>query len=182
MQGLIIGRFQPVHNGHVELLKEVDEMGLEKLILGIGEEGKGRNPRNPFYFDEITQMWLPELKKLATPAELYKIPDIGDDEDYAAYVEKITSCNEQNTILVSGNDYTVDCFTNYGRNYKTKTPTRQIQLENKDYLCATRIRQWMANDGLWKEYVPESTAYVIEKTNGIYVVKYMRDEYEKQCA
>ncbi len=170
MNALIIGRFQPVHNGHVELLRKVDSMGLEKILLGIGIEGKGRTPRNPFSYDEISQIWLSEIEKLKTKVELYAIPDINDNTRYASHVERITGCSEEDTVVVSGNGYTVDCFTNHGKNYRTHSVGKSVPLGN-GYLCATQIREWMLYDGPWRQYVPKSTKDVMEKIDGEQIIK-----------
>ncbi|MBI2129710.1 adenylyltransferase/cytidyltransferase family protein [Candidatus Woesearchaeota archaeon] len=174
MKALVIGRFQPVHKGHIALIEDVDALKLEKIILGIGEEGKNRTPKNPFYFDEIRAMWLPNLEKLITPVEMYKIPDINNNEDYANYVEKITGCNEEDTIIVSGNAHTLGCFTNYGKNYRAYMPQRSDNGDGR--LCGTKIRERVKAGGPWQTYVPESTMAVIEKINGADIIKYTGGE------
>jgi nicotinamide mononucleotide adenylyltransferase len=178
MNGLVIGRFEPVHYGHVEFLKEVDKMQLEKIILGIGEEGIGRTPWNPFTYEEVKQMWLPELGKLTTDVELYKIPDINDGQHYASHVEKITGCNEKDTLILSGNGATLDCFTNHGKNYKTHSVGYKIPTVD-GYLCATKIRDMICKDKDWQRYVPESTKKVIEAVDGVNIIKNMGEKYER---
>lgn len=174
-KGLIIGRFQPLHNGHIKLIEDVDLIGLEKIILGIGVSTDDRTGKNPFHYDEIREMWLPELEKLTTPFEIYEIPDINNAPKYAEHVEKITSCNQKNTIIVSGNRYTTDCFTNHDKNYGVYKFDMKVPL-GEDYLCATKIRDWIVNEGSWKEYVPESTKKLIEKIGGVEIIKQLHGD------
>jgi len=48
---IIIGRFQPIHDGHVRLIRHAISTS-KKVILGIGSSNAGRSPRNPFTFEE----------------------------------------------------------------------------------------------------------------------------------
>ncbi|MFG1491899.1 adenylyltransferase/cytidyltransferase family protein, partial [Oceanospirillum sp. HFRX-1_2] len=52
---VFIGRFQPFHNGHLQVVRE----GLnraQKLIVLIGSSWQARNPRNPWLHTEREQM------------------------------------------------------------------------------------------------------------------------------
>ena len=91
----------------------------------------------------------------------------------------MSSRDKENTVLVSGNDYTLDCFTNHGNNYRTYKFRKSI-LVNNGYLCATKIRKWIAKDEPWQDYVPESTKQVIKKINGVEIIKHVGEEYAKQ--
>jgi bifunctional NMN adenylyltransferase/nudix hydrolase len=161
MKALVIGRFQPVHLGHVGLLQDADALGLEKILLGIGIEGKCRTERNPFTYEEIRAMWLPELAKLSTPAEIYRIPDTNDPLNYAYHVERITGCSESDTIIVSGNPSTLDSFTRYGRSYRTFSPSGEDN-PHDGLIHGTLIREWLWSGGPWRAFVPESAAKVID--------------------
>ena len=163
MKGLVIGRFQPVGLNHTEMLARVDEMGLEELVLGIGTTQSGfRNAKNPFSFDEIAEILYPVASAMKTPVRIFKIPDLNDPPNYAEHVEKITGCDTEDYFVISGNRYTLDCFTEHGKNYRTISIPPQVKL-NQGYLCASDIRDLILNDGPWQQYVPESTKKVIEK-------------------
>ncbi|MCK5309571.1 MAG: adenylyltransferase/cytidyltransferase family protein, partial [Thermoplasmata archaeon] len=47
MRGLIIGRFQPFHKGHFEVLKEIAGQ-VDKLIIGIGSADESYTFEDPF--------------------------------------------------------------------------------------------------------------------------------------
>ena len=55
IRGILIGRMQPVHNGHIEVikktLKEVDE-----IIIGIGSAQKSHELKDPFTAGERVVM------------------------------------------------------------------------------------------------------------------------------
>lgn len=178
MKALVIGRFQPVTLGHVAMLQETDSLQLEKILLGIGTNGDERTPTNPFSFDEVKQMWLPELKKLTTDVEIYRIPDINNPPLYAAHVEQITGCNEKDTVVVSDNDYTIDCFRNHGKNYQIHRQKQCIPF-NGGYISATKVRQMLVQGAEWQTYVPESTRLIIERINGKRILREFGEQYAK---
>jgi nicotinamide-nucleotide adenylyltransferase len=167
MKALLLGRFQPFHLGHLSELREVDGMkdklSLEKIIIGIGTNG-GVDKRHPFDYETIKEMIMPEAQKLRIEVVFYRIPDINDPANYAKHVEKITGCTENDTLIVSGNVYTLACFTDHDRKYQTYTQKKAIV--HGIAINATAVREMMVCDDNWKEYVPESTVKVIEKING----------------
>jgi len=55
MNGLLIGRFQPFHNGHLEAVIFALSK-VEKLYVGIGSSNKDHEKRNPFTADERKSM------------------------------------------------------------------------------------------------------------------------------
>ncbi len=174
MKALVIGRFQPVHLGHMEKLRQVDSEGLEKIIIAVGDAGKGRTERNPFTYYEVLQMLMPVTEQLATPVEIYRVPDINNKPKYARHVEKITGCKEDDTYIVSNNDYTLDCFTQFGKDYQPHDTGFFHQVDDalgNGYISATKVRRWIAEDGPWQEYVPESTKDIIETIDGVKIVK-----------
>ena len=46
----VIGRFQPVHKGHLELLKACS--GFDKIIIMFGSSNESRTKKNPLTFEE----------------------------------------------------------------------------------------------------------------------------------
>lgn len=62
---VFIGRFQPPHKSHIEVINQALELADEVLII-IGSANAARNIKNPFTFDERKQMILdafPEHKQ-----------------------------------------------------------------------------------------------------------------------
>jgi bifunctional NMN adenylyltransferase/nudix hydrolase len=53
--GVIIGRFQPFHNGHLALVQSAfDE--VDELVIVVGSTGAAPDMRNPWSFDEVETM------------------------------------------------------------------------------------------------------------------------------
>ena len=54
-RGLLIGRMQPVHNGHIEIIKQILEE-VDEIIIGIGSAQLSHELKNPFTAGERLMM------------------------------------------------------------------------------------------------------------------------------
>ena len=53
--GILVGRFQPLHKGHIEAI-EFAENNSDKLYIIVGSAEKSNQKRNPFTFEERKKM------------------------------------------------------------------------------------------------------------------------------
>ena len=60
MNGLLIGRFQPFHLGHLEAVNFALSK-VDMLFIGIGSSNKSNQIRNPFTADERKEMIISSL-------------------------------------------------------------------------------------------------------------------------
>lgn len=157
-QILVVGRFQPLCNHHVEMFKEaVRRSGVKKLLLGLGVSGQP-DDKNFLDFNERQEMIIPVLNELGIEYEIRPISDINNPPKYGEHVESVfPEMNENNTQIFTENDYTIDCFINYGHNYKVIKPTTR---SNR----ATNVRNLMINNNPeWKNLVPPHVVALIDK-------------------
>jgi nicotinamide mononucleotide adenylyltransferase len=159
---LVIGRFQPFCNNHLELLEKiVKDCKPQKLILGIGICGV-IDEKNFLNYDEIVTMINPILKDLGVDYEVKPVPDIHNPPKYAEHVKSIfPEISEENTKIFTDNTYLSDCFVNYGNNYKIVTP------EIRSDVRATKVRLLMKDGGNWEEMVPKGIEENIKANNYI---------------
>src|SRR5262245_52975 len=52
---VFVGRFQPLHNGHVHVINEALKHARKVIVL-VGSSNVARSPRNPFTYDERRTM------------------------------------------------------------------------------------------------------------------------------
>lgn len=52
---VVVGRFQPFHNGHLGLLERAGELG-DRVVVVLGSSGSAPSPRNPFSASEREAM------------------------------------------------------------------------------------------------------------------------------
>jgi nicotinamide-nucleotide adenylyltransferase len=154
-RGLFIGRFQPLHNAHLEdiksALKEVDE-----LIIGVGSSNVKRNKENPFTFEERVKMIDSVLlKKFIRNCYIFPVPDFNDDEKWVQYIEKEIPKFD---IVYTGNSWTHRCFKKFG--YKVN------KVEIIDGISSTIIRDLINGNKEWKKLVPKEVVKFIEGIRG----------------
>lgn len=61
--GVYIGRFQPLHNGHLETIKKALEE-VDKLLIFVGSTNKPRSIKNPLSFNQRISLLSNSIKEL----------------------------------------------------------------------------------------------------------------------
>jgi bifunctional NMN adenylyltransferase/nudix hydrolase len=85
---ILIGRFQPFHNGHAALLKQALEMAGRALIV-LGSSFRARNAKNPFTWEERATMIAASFDETdARRISFVPVRDVYDDVRWAATVEE----------------------------------------------------------------------------------------------
>lgn len=154
MRALFIGRFQPLHNGHVQAIRWLMDKGYD-VIIGIGSANSSFTYRNPFTVGERVEMVEAAMGRATTCS----IPDTGGQSLlwYPLVRQYCPSFDE----VYSNDDYTRLAMEQWSIN------TKQTPLFDRDELSGSRIRYMMASgDKAWTRLVPEGTVKVIEKIRG----------------
>lgn len=164
VRGILIGRMQPVHNGHMqvinEILKEVDE-----IIIGIGSAQLSHELKDPFTAGERIVMISQALaEKDVDPSRYYIIPmqDINFNAIWTSHVKMLTP---PFSIVYSGNPLVKQLFSEEG--YEVRQPP----LYDRLHLSGTEVRKRILEDGNWQELVPKATSDFISEINGVKRIK-----------
>ncbi|MEE8167719.1 MAG: nicotinamide-nucleotide adenylyltransferase [Candidatus Hydrothermarchaeales archaeon] len=157
MRGLLIGRFQPVHKGHVyvikEILKEVDE-----IIVCIGSAQLSHSLENPFTAGERLMMVAKSLAENGVKQHyIIPIPDVNNNSLWVSHVRSHTPPFNK---VYSGNTLVKRLFKEVG--VEVQTPP----LYNRHEYSGTEIRRRMLAGEPWEDLVPEGVAEVIKEVGG----------------
>jgi nicotinamide-nucleotide adenylyltransferase len=160
--GLFLGRFQPFHLGHLEVIKRYKkEVG--ELVIVIGSSQQSRTKENPFTDSEREEMINETLiKEGLTDFSIVPVPDIPEDSKYVKHVERALK-DPFHVVIAAENKTTADLFSKAG--YKT------ITCERIDDYSSTKVRELMQKDSTWKKLVPKEVAEIIEDINGVQMIK-----------
>ena len=85
-KGLILGRFQPFHLGHLELIKSIIEQQIEPVIC-IGSAQHSYTEENPFTVEERRKMIEDVMKDFNCKYSIFGIPDINNYDLYVSHLE-----------------------------------------------------------------------------------------------
>ena len=98
MNGLLIGRFQPFHLGHLEALQFALSK-VDKLWIGLGSSNKSIQKNNPFSAEERQKMILSSIDdSMKERILIYPIPDL---DNHIKWIEKIDSIVPKFDIVFS---------------------------------------------------------------------------------
>ncbi len=156
MNGLLIGRFQPFHIGHLSAVKFALSK-VENLWIGIGSSNKSHEKRNPFTADERKEMIFSSLDpENAMKIQVYYVPDTGDHEKWTYHVDSIMPKYD---VVFSNDDFTLSLYKKRG------VETILVPLLQRETVSGTNIRKMIAEDKDWSSLVPQGTKNVLLRIN-----------------
>ena len=160
VRGILIGRMQPVHNGHMEVIKQIlDE--VDEIIIGIGSAQASHELKDPFTAGErIVMMSQALAERDIDPSRYYIIPmqDINFNAIWVSHVKMLTP---PFNIVYSGNPLVKQLFSEEG--YEVKQPP----LYDRLHLSGTEVRRRILNDENWQELVPKAIVDLINEISGV---------------
>jgi nicotinamide-nucleotide adenylyltransferase len=156
-RGILIGRFQPFHNGHMRVVKNIVNE-VDELVLGIGSADASHEPRNPFTAGERIMMLRNTLQSLE--ATTYVVP-LDDMDRNSVWVSHVQSMSPWFEVAYSNNPLVVRLFQEAG------VEVQQTRMFDRDRLKGSEVRSLMREDENWEQSVPGAVAEVIEEVDGI---------------
>ncbi len=156
--GLIIGRFQPLHKGHIEMIRKVSSE-CSMVIIGIGSAQYSHVPDNPFTSGERYSMIYRSMK--AEGIDNTVIVPIEDMNIYSLWVSKVRSLCPPFDVVYSNNNATKRLFSEAG--YQV----HGSPIYNRQEFSGTEVRRRIAEGGDWRSLIPKEAAKVIEEIDGV---------------
>lgn len=162
---LFVGRFQPLHHGHIYILTKILKQ-YKKLKIGIGSSQLSKIKSNPFTYKERLNFISSALNKRGINpdrVEIFPIPDIFNANRWVDHV--ISIVGEFDTIF-SNSDWVRQLFQNKGI-----TVGQKIEIFKKKY-NGSNVRKLISKENKnWTSLVPKEVANLIEDYNGIELIK-----------
>jgi nicotinamide-nucleotide adenylyltransferase len=148
MNGLLIGRFQPFHLGHLEALQFALSK-VDKLWVGLGSSDSPIQKNNPFTAMERKEMILSSIDdSMKDKISFYFIPDL---DNHMKWIEKIDTIVPKFDIVFSNDDLTNHLYS------KRDVQVISIPFLKRDVLSGTNIRKLIISDQKWDDLVPKGT-------------------------
>ena len=160
IRAILIGRMQPVHNGHMQVINKILEE-VDEIIIGIGSAQLSHELKDPFTAGErIVMMSQALADEGIDPSRYYIIPmeDINFNAIWPSHVKMMTP---PFSIVYSGNPLVKQLFSEEG--FEVKQPP----LYDRLHLSGTEVRKRMLEDSNWEELVPQATVDLMNEINGL---------------
>ena len=164
MRGLLVGRMQPVHDGHLEVIKRILK-DVDEVIIGIGSAQLSHTVKDPFTAGERVLMLTKALTENGIPASKYYIIPIQDVACNSIWIAHVKMLTPPFTCVYSGNPLVQQLFKE--GNYQVTVPP----LYNRELYSGTEVRRRMLNGKDWKSLVPNSVFEVIREIDGVSRIK-----------
>lgn len=156
-RALFIGRFQPFHKGHLEVVKKLLKT-YDELIVAVGSAEASISQENPFTAGERLEM----VRSCFSKKELLRliIIPIRDVNDHTKWVSHVKNYLPDFEAVYSNNELVRKLF------YYVGMSVHAIDFFNRHKYEGNKIRQIMAmGKNEWQHLVPKTVADFINSRN-----------------
>lgn len=156
---LIIGRFQPLHEGHQYGLIEAAQEEYDAVTIGIGVSGDESSCDNPLTYEEREQMLAQVYDDITT----MPINDQGDDVLWQEEVQDQASAELETDsfTVLTGNDWVYSCLEDERTPYHVELLDKD-DMYNREQYQGTDIRQRASNGQQWHHLVDNTVASYLD--------------------
>jgi nicotinamide-nucleotide adenylyltransferase len=159
-RGLLVGRFQPFHRGHLGVLEALRaSRPRESLLLGIGSAQESYTVENPFTASERWEM----IDRALSEAHLsnWQAVPLADIHQHALWVSHLAGLLPPFERVYTNNPLTRLLFERAG--YAVESPP----LIDRDRFEGAKIRALITEGGDWASRVPPAVAAYVREVHGV---------------
>lgn len=159
-RALYVGRFQPFHKGHLEVVKHVLKHA-DDLVLVIGSAQYSHTSYNPFTAGERLVMIRCALIECEIDESKVWIVPVPDIHLHMLWVSAVEGYVPKFDVVYSNEPLTRRLFVEAGY------PVEKIPFFERKIYSSTLIREKISKGETWETLVPKSVAEFIKEIKGI---------------
>ena len=156
MRGLMMGRFQPFHKGHLELVKQILEQ-CDEVIIAITSAQFNYLEKDPFTAGERIEMIHNCIKESEIDLNRCFVISIENQFNIATWASYLKSALPHFDKVYSGNDYVSMLLADSG------IEVVKPEFLDREQFNATKIRSMIISDQNWKDSVPNAVYEFLTK-------------------
>jgi len=160
----MIGRFQPFHLGHLELVNQILNE-CDEIIIALTGSQFNYIAKDPFTSGERIEMIHQTLKESNIDLSRCFVVAIENQFNVATWPSYLKSSLPHFDKIYSGNDYVIMLLGDFG--YEVVSP----RFLDRNQYNATKIRQMIGRDKEWEKLVPAAISKFIKTINGVSRIK-----------
>ena len=151
-----MGRFQPFHKGHLELVKQILEQ-CDEAIIAITSAQFNYLEKDPFTAGERIEMIHNCIKESEIDLNRCFVISIENQFNIATWASYLKSALPHFDKVYSGNDYVSMLLADSG------IEVVKPEFLDREQFNATKIRSMIISDENWKESVPNAVYEFLTK-------------------
>ena len=158
--GLLVGRFQPFHYGHLAAVKfALDRVGYLFIVVGSAQRSHERD--NPFTAGERIAMIKDALDGNGVdPAKWMAIP-VADADSHSLWVSMVESMVPKFSVVFMNDSLTFSLFKEEGVEVKS------VPYLDRSRFSATNVRDGILERKNWATLVPPEVAKLVRQFGGV---------------
>ena len=159
MRGLMMGRFQPFHLGHLDLVRQILKE-CDEVVIAVTSSQFNYLEKDPFTAGERIEMIHNSLKESDMDLTRCIILSLENQFNISTWSSYLKSMLPHFDKVYSGNDYVKMLLAD--SNIEVVQPT----FLDREQFNATKIRAMIISDEEWEKIVPTAVSEYIKKING----------------
>lgn len=158
--GLLVGRFQPFHLGHLEAVRYAMKK-VDYLYVVVGSAQRSHERDNPFTAGERIAMIKGALDGNGVdPSKWMAIP-IADADSHSLWVSTVESMVPKFDVVFTNDSLTFLLFDRKG------TEVHAVPYLDRKRYSATNVRDRILERSDWESLVPPEVAKFVKKFGGV---------------
>lgn len=153
--GLVIGRFQPFHLGHLYLIQKALEHA-EKIVIIVGSSNV-HDENNPLSYEKRVEMLKKVIEHEGWGDRIIKIVPSPDDPSDDEWLKLLLANVGSFDLAIGNNDWTNDILEGAG------IKVLKLPYYNRELYQGAVVRKLFDQHGNWQEIVPPYLTDFIEK-------------------
>ena len=161
MAAAMIGRFQPFHLGHLELVRQILDENDEIIII-IGSSQANYTIKNPFTAGE--RVWMIRNSLIESKVDMSKVFLVNaiDDENNVKWLSNIRSVSPPFRAIYTGNNFVKTLLK------RETVIIKEPKLFEGNLLKGTVIRKLILEDNAkWQELVSEAVRKIFSEIDAV---------------
>lgn len=159
-----MGRFQPFHLGHLDLVKQILSE-CDDVVIAITSSQFNYLAKDPFTAGERIEMIHNSLKYEGLDMSRCFVVPIENQFNIATWAGYLKAVLPKFDRVYSGNEYVAMLLADSG--YEVIHP----KFLDREKFNATRIREMIKDNQNWQSLLPYAVTEVIDKVNGVNRIK-----------
>lgn len=157
---MLIGRFQPFHNGHLSAVRFALEK-VDYLYIVVGSAQKSHERDDPFTAGERITMIKRTLDANGVPPAKWMAIPIQDSESHSIWVSSLKSMVPAFDAVFTNDSLTFTLFKEQG------IEVRAVPYLDRKQYSATNVRNRILERKDWEALVPKEVASTVKELGGV---------------